>query len=211
VSKRLFILVAVLALCLPSSLALAAPSKKKEIYRDCAALNAVYPQGVARSKAVIRVNFTLVTGMQEPLVKPRVYRDNARLDPGQTGFLCLSPAVNTLAQSFSRFPRLRDWIVTQWAAQTVPWLYVQKAIDIKMRMESEGVGYLSLSDQRLRRSNICAQWNFSGFHRTNYVTLLTPKTRPPQPGEMEWLEANIDTMMSLVCADYGYAFDIIRG
>lgn len=86
-SRRLAALLATAALLAPSSLALVSPADAAapKTYRNCTALNKVYPHGVGKPGAVDKTSSTKVTDFTR---NAKVYKANAKSDRDKDGIAC---------------------------------------------------------------------------------------------------------------------------
>lgn len=86
-SRRLAAVLATAALLAPASLALAGPADAAapKTYRNCTALNKVYPHGVGKPGAVDKTSGTKVTTFTR---NAKLYKANAKSDRDKDGIAC---------------------------------------------------------------------------------------------------------------------------
>jgi hypothetical protein len=201
--RRIFALVIAGALLATMTVgtASAAPMKR---YPNCAALLKAYPAGVAKDRrsAVAAVK----DGQRRPAVRPKVYRDNARLDRDKDGTACEQPAKKATAPESEAAPTV---FYVPSGIPLMDAVYGARAKNGEMTQDQST--FVTAWASTLARQNwrtICTGWSIDVFKDEFFMAALTPEVLLSANllGQEAWAKENASLVTTMFCVNRGYSY-----
>ena len=203
---RVSLVASLAALLVIGGSATAAPAAPKPVkYKNCAALNKVYPAGVAQSRAAARV--AEADGNARPRVAKKVYTLNKRLDRDKDLVACEQPVSSGASSTDTAAPAAPGVTYILSGIPIFDAINQSKADRGEITQAQSNaltrLGGAVVAPNMNTRVKVCPLWGFEVF-RSGYldsaINTATVTAIGLAPTDLDWAKTNLSLAVESYCA-----------